>query len=421
MNYKYPKQTWVEIPDNSHFTLHNLPYGIIRYQNKSPRMAVAIGNHALDLAQLHRRGYLDDLFLNPKVFKRKSLNTFISLGKPYWIKLRTRLLELLDAQNPELRDQPKDIAKCLLPLNEVIHLLPIQIGDYTDFYSSLEHATNVGKMFRPDGDPLLPNWKHMPIGYHGRAGSIIVSGTPIHRPKGQTKADNEELPSYGPTQLLDFELEVGYVIGKASQMGEQVSPNEALDHIFGLVLVNDWSARDIQKWEYVPLGPFLGKNFATTISPWVVTMDALEPFLCEAPPQHPSPLPYLIEENRKTLDIQLEVTLTPQNGEPNTLCKSNFKFLYWTPAQQIAHHSVNGCNLRIADLYATGTISGSEKNSFGSMLELTWRGTQPIALNNGESRKFIADFDTITLHGFCQKENIRIGFGCAEGKILPSL
>jgi fumarylacetoacetase len=421
MNFIYPKSSWVEISADSDFSIYNLPYGVFRYKNKSPRVGVAIGDYVLDLAALHRRGYLDSLFLHPRVFRRKSLNAFIRLGQPYWIKLRSRLLELLDAENPELQDAPKDRRRCLIPINEVSMHLPVAIGDYTDFYSSLEHATNVGKMFRPDQAALLPNWKHMPVGYHGRSGSIIPSGQPIHRPCGQLRPDDNAPPVYGPSRLLDFELEMGFIIGKSTELGETVSVDDAMNHIFGMVIVNDWSARDIQKWEYVPLGPFLGKNFGTSISPWVVPTLALMPFQCEAPEQDVQVLPYLTESNRQTFDIELFVDITPEHGETAEVVHSNFRYLYWTMAQQLAHQTVNGCNIQIGDLYASGTISGPVPESFGSMLERSWRGEKPVDIGGGETRKFIQDGDTVTMRAVCRNKEIRVGFGSVSTLVLPAL
>jgi len=420
MQFTYPKSTWVDVASDSDFSIYNLPFGVFRYKNKSPRVGVAIGNYVIDLAALHRRGYLDSLFLQPRVFRKKTLNAFIRLGAPYWAKLRSRLLELLDAENSELRDAPKDRRKCLIPLNEVSMLLPVEVGDYTDFYSSLEHATNVGKMFRPDQAPLLPNWKHMPVGYHGRSGSIIPSGQPIQRPCGQTKPTEDAPPVYGPSRLLDFELEMGFIIGKSTDLGETVEVDQALDYIFGMVIVNDWSARDIQKWEYVPLGPFLGKNFGTSISPWVIPTFALMPFQCPAPEQDVPVLPYLKEKNRLTFNIDLYVDIAPAHGEPAEVVHSNFRYLYWTMAQQLAHQTVNGCNIRVGDLYASGTISGPTPESFGSMLERSWRGEKPVTIGEGETRKFLNDGDTVRMRAVCANGKIRVGFGEVTTLILPA-
>ena len=298
--------------------------------------------------------------------------------------------------------------------------MPVQVGDYTDFYSSKEHATNVGTMFRDPDNALLPNWLHIPVGYHGRASSIVVSGTPVHRPKGQQKPNEEEPPVFGPCKLLDFELEMAFVTYPGKEMGESISTSEAEDYIFGMCLFNDWSARDIQKWEYVPLGPFLAKNFASSISPWIVTLDALEPFKTQGPKQDPEPLPYLRYDGEKSYDIALEVGILPENSEETTVCNSNFKYMYWNMAQQLAHHTVNGCNIKSGDMMASGTISGPTKDSFGSMLEISWRGTQPVSMKDGSERKFIKDGDTVIMRGHAEKNGVRIGFGEVSTKVLPS-
>jgi len=298
--------------------------------------------------------------------------------------------------------------------------MPVKVQNYTDFYSSQEHATNVGSMFRDPANALLPNWKHLPVAYHGRASSIMVSGTPFHRPKGQTKADDAPAPSFGPTRLLDFELEVAFIIGRENPIGTSIPASEAENHIFGFVLFNDWSARDVQKWEYVPLGPFLAKNFFSSVSPWVVTLDALEPFRVESPKQEPEVLPYLQVEGQKNFDIQLEVSIKPENSEESIICRSNFKYMYWNVNQQLAHHTINGCNMQIGDMCASGTISGKEKDSFGSMLELTWGGKNPVQLNNGTERKFIQDHDTVIIRGFAEKDGVRIGFGEVSTLVLPT-
>jgi fumarylacetoacetase len=308
----------------------------------------------------------------------------------------------------------------LIPQQLLTFLLPVNIGNYTDFYSSMEHASNVGKMFRPDGDALLPNWKHIPVGYHGRASSIVVSGYPIRRPKGQTLPDGTDQPVFGPCRLLDFELEMAFIVGQPNPMGDSISVDQAEEHIFGMTIFNDWSARDIQKWEYVPLGPFLAKNFASSMSPWVVTLDALQPFRTEAPAQNPEVLPYLKEKQRGTYDIQLFVDLKPGQHHPVTICRSNFKYLYWTMAQQLAHHTVGGCNMQVGDVCASGTISGPTTDSFGSMLELSWKGTKPLVLEDGIERKFLQDGDVVVMRAYCEKEGIRVGFGSVETEILPA-
>ena len=414
-------KSWIEVDKNSDFPIQNLPFGIFKTQSSSPRVGIAIGDHVLDLAVLNKLGFLKNLNIDNSVFTNQYLNDFIALGKPTWRALRQRISDLLNADNAELRDNKEARDKVLQYISNVQMLMPVRVGDYTDFYSSIDHATNVGTMFRDPANALLPNWKHLPVGYHGRASSIIISGTNFHRPKGQTKPADSDQPVFGPTKLLDFELEVAFIIGKPTELGNSVSTAEADDYIFGLTLFNDWSARDIQTWEYVPLGPFLAKNFASTVSPWIVTLDALEPFRTEGYTQEPKVLPYLEYTGDRNLDIQLEVSIQPENSNENIVCHSNYKYMYWTMEQQLAHHTVNGCNINIGDMMASGTISGPTPNSFGSMLELSWRGTKPLKLNDGTERKFINDNDTVIIRGYCEKDNIRVGFGEATGKVLPAL
>ncbi len=403
----------IEIPENSDFSIHNIPFGIFSTQDRSPRVGVAVGEHILDLAAVAE---LDVFDFNTALLEKDTLNDFISLGKEITTRVRKNIQYWLKDNNSVLAGKPELFVK----QSEAQMHMPIAIGDYTDFYSSLEHATNVGKMFRDPENALLPNWKHIPVGYHGRASSIIVSGQPIYRPKGQTKPNDAEAPVFGPTRRLDFELEIGFVCGKETQLGDSISTKEAEDYIFGLVLFNDWSARDIQKWEYVPLGPFLAKNFASSISPWVVTLEALVPFKLAGPKQEPEVLPYLKYDGEKNYDINLEVGITPEQSDETTVCFSNFKHMYWNMAQQLAHHTVNGCNINIGDMMASGTISGKEENSFGSMLELSWGGTKPIKLKDGNERKFIEDGDTVTMKGYAQKDDIRVGFGEVTTKVLPA-
>ncbi len=411
------KHCWVEVPRDSDFTVHNLPLGVYSTTDKvQRRLGVAIGNHILDLHQVAQTKVLEEFQLNEEVLLNPYLNDYIALGKPITNKIRTRLQQWLTTADITWEDQMNLF--CLQ--SEARMHLPLQVGDYTDFYSSIEHATNVGKMFRDPDNALLPNWRHLPVGYHGRASSIIESGVPVRRPQGQTKpADGP--PVFGPSNRLDFELEMAFVIGKDSPLGEAVSTAQAEDHIFGMVLLNDWSARDIQKWEYVPLGPFLAKNFASSISPWVVPLEALEPFRVPGPPQDPPVLPYLQYQGPKNYDINLEVSLQPENGEESVICRSNFKYMYWNMIQQLAHHTVGGCNVKIGDLMASGTISGQEPGSFGSMLELSWGGKQPISLKNGATRTFVEDHDTITMKGYAESGGIRIGFGEVRTKVLPAL
>ena len=402
----------IDIPENSDFSIHNIPFGIFSTQNRSKRAGVAIGDHILDLVAVAKLGVFD---FDSSVLEREDLNDFIMLGKATTSKVRKDIQQWLQEDTSVLAGKPELF---VLQSEAQMHM-PVCVGDYTDFYSSIEHATNVGKMFRDPENALLPNWKHIPVGYHGRASSIVISGTPIHRPQGQTLPKDATTPVFGPSQRLDFELEMGFVVGKNTEMGASISTAQAEEYIFGLVLFNDWSARDIQKWEYVPLGPFLAKNFASSISPWIVTLDALEPFRVQGPAQNPKVLPYLEYEGKKNYDIQLEVSIRPEGGEETLVCHSNFKYMYWNMAQQLAHHTVNGCNVHIGDMMASGTISGKDEQSYGSMLELAWMGTKPVTLNNGSERKFIHDGDTVTMRGYAQKDDIRVGFGEVATKVLP--
>jgi fumarylacetoacetase len=412
-------KSWIEVPSGSDFPIQNLPFGVFRTPtNPAARLCVAIGNFAADLSVLDYLSVFDELDLPRGIFLQNSLNPLMALGKEKNRLLRNRIAELFHDGNHELREHAWHF---LHPLEKLELLLPIQIGDYTDFYSSIEHATNVGSMFRDPANALLPNWKHLPVGYHGRASSIVASGTPLRRPKGQTRPKDDEPPVYGPTRQLDFELEMAFVIGVENDLGQPVSTAEAEEHIFGLMLFNDWSARDIQKWEYVPLGPFLAKNFASTVSPWVVSLDALEPFRTAGPAQDPQPLPYLQCQGKKNYDIQLEVAIQTASGAEKTVCRSNFKHMYWNMCQQLAHHTVNGCNLRVGDLLASGTISGPTPDSYGSMLELAWKGTRPIDMPDGSRRVFIEDGDTVTLRGYAEKDGLRIGFGESRALVLPAL
>jgi len=403
----------IEIPENSDFSIHNIPFGIFSTKDRSPRVGVAVGEHILDLAAV---ADLDVFDFNTALLEKDTMNDFISLGKEITTRVRKKIQYWLKDDDSVLAGKPELFVK----QSEAQMHMPVAVGDYTDFYSSLEHATNVGKMFRDPENALLPNWKHVPVGYHGRASSIIVSGQPIHRPKGQTLPKDADTPVFGPSQRLDFELEMGFICGKETPLGESISTKDAEDYIFGLVLFNDWSARDIQKWEYVPLGPFLAKNFASSISPWVVTLEALEPFKLAGPKQEPEVLPYLQFEGDKNYDINLEVDITPEKGEKTTVCFSNFKHMYWNMTQQLAHHTINGCNINIGDMMASGTISGKEENSFGSMLELSWGGTKPIKLKDGSERKFIEDGDTVTMKGYAQNGDIRVGFGEVTTAVLPA-
>lgn len=412
-------KTWVDILPGSDFPIQNLPFGIFETTFGEKRVCSAIGEYVVDLVELEYLGLLDGLSIKTSVFENEYLNDFMAQGKEKTSELRNRLSEILQDIPGKWNGESKR-NQFLVNMKDVDMQLPVKIGDYTDFYSSIEHATNVGTMFRDPENALLPNWRHIPIGYHGRSSSIVVSGTAFHRPKGQMMPPGNDHPVFGPSKLLDYELEMGFVIGKPTALGDSVSIGDAEDYIFGLILFNDWSARDIQSWEYVPLGPFLGKNFASTISPWVITLEALEPFRVTGPKQEPEVLPYLQFEGDKNYDIQLEVEIHPEAGQGKVITRSNFKFMYWNMCQQLAHHTVNGCNINVGDFYASGTISGKDPGSFGSMLELTWKGTKPVQMPDGSERKFIQDGDTIVMRGWCEKDGVRIGFGEASGKILPA-
>jgi fumarylacetoacetase len=416
-------RSWVPVASESHFPIQNLPYGIFRRTGDSPRVGVAIGGQVLDLAVLEAAGLFQTPALRGRaLFGQRSLNDFMALGRPAWREARAVISRLLRHDEATLRDNADLRESALTPIADVELLLPAEVGDYTDFYSSREHATNVGIMMRGPDNALQPNWLHLPVAYHGRASSLVVSGSDIRRPKGQMKADTAAAPTFGPTRSLDFELEMGFLIGPGNPLGQPIPIEKAPEHIFGMVLVNDWSARDIQRWEYVPLGPFLAKNFATTISPWVVTLDALEPFRIAGPKQDPEPLPYLRSPGDWAFDVQLEVQLhSATMDRPHVVSRSNAKYLYWNVCQQLAHHAVNGCNLRTGDLLASGTISGPTPDSYGSLLELAWKGTKPIELPNGERRIFLQDGDRLTLMGWCQGAGYRVGFGEATGRVLPAL
>jgi fumarylacetoacetase len=410
-------KSWVEVPKGSDFPIQNLPFGIFKTSYSEGRVGIRIGNYVLDLAAVHNLGFLSELSYESKDFSSNYLNSMMKKGKKATTELRNRISELLNVENPEMQDKADQV---LIPVEDVIMQMPIQIGDYTDFYSSKEHATNVGMMFRDPANALLPNWLWIPVGYHGRASSVILSGQDIHRPKGQIKPDPNADPIFAPSRQIDFELEMAFITFEGKALGDSISTTEAEDFIFGLCLFNDWSARDIQAWEYVPLGPFLAKNFASSISPWIVTLDALQPFAVETVEQSPEVLSYLKFEGKKSYDVHLEVALQPENSSETTICKSNFKYMYWNMAQQLAHHTVNGCNVRCGDLMGSGTISGATPDSYGSMLELAWRGTKPLTLNDGSERKFILDNDTVIMRGHCEANGIRIGFGEVSAKILPA-
>jgi fumarylacetoacetase len=406
--------TWLTISPDSDFSIHNLPFGIFSKDGGSKRVGVAIGDFVIDLLAAHKLGVFDGLDITNDELENDFLNDFIALGKPKTNAVRLRLQEQLCDDSSPLKG-----SVAMIPMSEVQMHLPVKVGDYTDFYSSIEHATNVGKMFRDPENALLPNWKHLPVGYHGRASSIVVSGVDIHRPKGQTKPPEGD-PVFGPSQRMDFELEMGFIVGIQTELGDQISTENAMDHIFGMVLFNDWSARDIQKWEYVPLGPFLGKSFASSISPWVVTMEALEPFKVAGPEQDPPVLDYLKTDGALNYDLNLSVEIEPEGSDPTVVSNSNFKYMYWNMAQQLTHHTVNGCNVNIGDMMASGTISGKSPDSYGSMLELSWAGKNPVKLSDGSERKFLNDGDTVTMKGHCEKDGMRVGFGEVRSKLLPA-
>jgi fumarylacetoacetase len=415
-------RSFIPVAPESHFPIQNLPYGVFRRRSgNNPAIGVAIGDFALDLAFLDEQNLLaPPSFGDRRVFTESTLNAFMALGPTAWREARQTISRLLREDEPTLRDNEPLRERALVPMTEIEMLLPVDIGDYTDFYSSREHAHNVGVMLRGPDNALMPNWLHLPVAYHGRSSSIVVSGTDLHRPLGQTKADDAEAPTFGPSRNVDFELEMGFFIGPGNALGRPIPMGRAQEHIFGMVLVNDWSARDIQKWEYVPLGPFLAKNFGTSISPWVVPLEALEPFRTTGPEQNPRPLPYLQSVGDCSFDIQLEVTLQgTQMDRPQRICASNFKHLYWNIYQQLAHHTSNGCNLRTGDLLASGTISGPTPDSYGSLLELSWKGTKPLSFPNGETRTFLQDGDRVTMTGWCQGKGYRVGFGEVIGPILP--
>ncbi|MCU4188270.1 fumarylacetoacetase [Flavobacterium sp. HXWNR29] len=415
------RRSWINVPENSDFPIQNIPFGVFITKEDVITIGTRIGNCAIDMGALQQLGYFEGIELTDDMFMQDTLNDFISDGKKTWRLVRNRLAELFDENNPKLRDNKEHREVVIFKVEDIEMLLPVQIGDYTDFYSSKEHATNVGKMFRDPENALLPNWLHIPVGYHGRSSTIVPSGIPVHRPYGQTLPNGETTPVFGPSRLVDFELETAFITTDANLMGEPIPVEEAEEHIFGMVLFNDWSARDIQKWEYVPLGPFLAKNFASSISPWIVTMDALEPFRVKGPEQSPEPLPYLKQKGAKAFDINLEVAIQPENAVETVVSRSNFKYMYWSMAQQLAHHTINGCRVNSGDMMGSGTISGPTEDSFGSMLELSWGGQKPLKMNDGSERKFINDNDTVIIRGYCQKDNLRIGFGEVSSKLLPAV
>jgi len=412
-------RSWISVAPDSEFPIQNLPFGIFETAQHGKRAGVRIGDFVLDLAQMAQFGYFDDLGFVASDFSQDYLNPMMRRGKLAVRALRNRISQLLATANQSFRlNESQHVA--LLPVANVEMCLPVQIGDYTDFYSSKEHATNVGIMFRDPANALLPNWLWIPVGYHGRASSVIASGHPVVRPKGQIKPDDNAAPIFAASRQVDFELEMGFLTFDGKPLGESITTAEAEDYIFGLCLFNDWSARDIQKWEYVPLGPFLAKNFASSMSCWIVTLDALQPFACPTPAQDPEVLSYLQFEGNKSYDIHLEVAIEAPSCPEQVVSRSNFKYMYWNMAQQLAHHTVNGCNIRCGDLMGSGTISGPTPDSYGSMLELAWKGTKPIQMPDGSERRFIQDNDTVIMRGHCAQNGIKIGFGEVKSILLPA-
>jgi len=415
------RSSWLHVDIHSDFPIQNIPFGVFLTRNDIITIGTRIGDTAIDLGALHQLGYFDGIPLTDDMFLQDNLNDFIADGRKTWRAVRNRIAELFDDNNPTLKSNVKHKEIVLFRLDEIEMQLPVQVGDYTDFYASKEHATNVGIMFRGKENALMPNWLHLPVGYHGRSSSIITTDIPVRRPKGQTLPAGTESPVFGASKAVDFELEMAFITTDANDLGDTIPIEDAEDYIFGLVLFNDWSARDIQRWEYVSLGPFLGKNFASSISPWIVTLDALEPFRVESPAQNPTPLDYLQYQGKKSFDINLEVAIKPENNKETVVSRSNFKYMYWNMAQQLAHHTVNGCPVNAGDMMGSGTISGPTPDSYGSMLELSWKGEKPLLLSDGSERKFINDNDTVILRGHSEKNGLRIGFGEVKTKLLPSV
>ncbi len=410
------RKSWIHVPKDSDFPIQNIPFGVFKKTNEKICVGSRIGDQAIDLNALQKLNYFEGINLESNVFARKSLNHFLKLNKTIWRAVRNRISEIFISTN-NMSESNKELI--LTPVDQIEMLMPVEIGDYTDFYSSKQHAYNVGSMFRDPENALLPNWLHIPVGYHGRSSSIILSGTDIHRPKGQKLPVDGKKPIFEPTKLMDFELEMAFITGQGKNLGESISTDEAENYIFGMCIFNDWSARDIQKWEYVPLGPFLAKNFASSISPWIVTLDALEPFRIKGEEQIPEVLPYLKFQGNKNIDIHLEVQIASENFKAHTISKSNYKYMYWNMNQQLAHHTINGCNINAGDIMASGTISGNNPEAFGSMLELSWKGTKPLKMPDGSERKFVNNNDTIIMKAHCKSEHYRIGFGQVQTKILP--
>lgn len=413
------RKSWLEVSPNSDFPIQNIPFGVFLTKDNIMTIGSRIGDFAIDLGALHQLGYFKGIDLTDDVFLQDRLNDFIAHGKGIWRLVRNRIADLFDIENPKLQNKKNHRFQIIHNVADIEMHLPVNIGDYTDFYSSKEHAINIGSMFGDSKNPLLPNWLHLPVGYHGRSSSIVPTGKAIHRPYGQSKPAGSTNPIFGPSKAVDFELEMAFITTDVNKLGKRISIDKAENYIFGMVLFNDWSARDIQAWESAPLGPFLGKNFASTMSPWIVTLDALEPFRIASPNQDPKPFEYLQQEGNNSFDIYLETFIKPENGSENKVNNSNFKYLYWTMAQQLSHHTSNGCNVVAGDMMGSGTISGPTPDSYGSMLELSWNGTKPLKLSDGTQRSFINDNDTVIMRGYCQKGKVRIGFGDCSGKLLP--
>lgn len=413
------RKSWLHVDKNSDFPIQNIPFGVFLTRDDIITIGTRIGDTAIDLGALHQLGYFDGIALTDDIFLQDTLNDFIADGRKTWRAVRNRIAQIFDDNNDALKQNKSHKEIVLFRLDEIEMQLPVQIGDYTNFYSSIEHATNVGSMFRAPENALSPNWLHIPIAYHGRSSSIIPSGIDVYRPQGQTLPADTDVPIFGPSELVDFELEMAFITTVANDLGEPIPVEETEEYIFGLVLLNDWSARDIQKWEYVPLGPFLAKNFATSISPWIVTLDALEPYRVESPKPVKPQSEYLQYKGKKSFDINLEVAIRPSGAKETVVSKSNFKHLYWNMAQQLAHHTINGCPINSGDMMGSGTISGPTPDSYGSMLELTWKGEKPLKMKDGSERRFINDNDTVIMRGHCEKDGTRIGFGEVSTKLLP--
>ena len=413
------RKSWIKYTEDSDFPIQNIPFGVfINKHDRKIHVGSIIGNTVISLSSLEELGYFQETQLKKDSFQSTTLNLFLEQGKKVWREIRDSIAILFDVKNTDLQNNTLHKERILFNIDNVELIKPIKVGDYTDFYSSKDHATNVGKMFRDPDNALLPNWLHIPVGYHGRASSIVVSGTDIKRPSGQVLNKDSINPVFSKSKLLDFELEMAFITGQGKELGSSISTNEAEDYIFGLCLFNDWSARDIQKFEYVPLGPFLGKSFASSISPWIITLDALESFKIQGETQKPEVSNYLKFSGPKNYDIKLEVFIKPEESNPTKVSTSNFKYMYWNMCQQLAHHTINGCNIQAGDMMASGTISGPNETEFGSMLELSWAGTKSIQLSNGDSRKFLLNNDTVIMKGYAMHNNIRIGFGEVRNKII---